>query len=92
MCNSVTQVVQKIVEHMGLDPARAALAIAVALEYAKRTGSLKKGLKLCNHCSKCHLKGHNAVNHTREIDTFLKDRALDNDAQNASDALNAAGM
>jgi hypothetical protein len=61
----------KLIDACGADMGVLALSIAVVCEYAKRTGSLKKGVCLSNHCSLCHLKGHNKTNHTPQIDNFL---------------------
>lgn len=54
------------------------------LEYAKRTGSIRRGLKLQNQCSCCHLKGHNKANHCSELDDFLKAAGILNGANDAN--------
>ncbi|GFR40688.1 hypothetical protein Agub_g1279 [Astrephomene gubernaculifera] len=85
-------VVGKIVKELGFDPERAALAIAVCLEYAKRTHSLTRGLRLRNRCTLCRLKGHNSQNHTDEIDEWLANVGLASSAEEVSGFLEAVGL
>ncbi|GLC46301.1 hypothetical protein PLESTB_000996800 [Pleodorina starrii] len=83
--------VEKLVGR-ALDTDGIALAIAVCLEYAKRTGSLRKGLRLNNHCSLCGLKGHNRQNHSEELDEFLEANGLIGLGEDITGAIEAAGM
>lgn len=68
----VAWVVGKMLDLFKFDVGRTALAIAIALEYAKRSHSFMKGLKLQNKCSVCHCKGHNKSNHSDELSSFLR--------------------
>eukprot|EP00976_Prorocentrum_cordatum_P065758 1178047-Prorocentrum_minimum.AAC.1 len=91
----VAWVVGKILDFLKFDATKLALSIATVLEYAKRTGSFQKGLRLQNHCSVCGMKGHNKQNHSQPLDRFLKiDAGLDSreDVSVVSSALESCGF
>eukprot|EP00798_Chlamydomonas_sp_ICE-L_P005063 gene5063-34858_t len=83
-------VIGKVLDRMGVDMSKVALTIAIICEYAKRTDSFKKGIKLQNKCSVCHCKGHNSTNHPAKFDAFLKANRLQgaiDDAMAVADSL-----
>ena len=88
----VAWVVGKILDFCGLDASSAALAIALFLEYAKREHSITKGIRLTNRCGLCRCKGHNATNHSKAMNNFLKKNHLLGKLDDIFSGLESAGF
>ena len=93
----VGYIVGKILEQLvgvftGYDQQTIALAVAITLEYCKRTNTYTKGFYLKNRCSTCKCCGHNAKNHPKGMDQFLMKADLISKTEDANGALQASGF